>query len=120
MLAIAVILPTACLLWFMSEAVKNERLAMHQNLADSYHKPLEELAEAMDDFWRGALRGPGGPDSLIAKHPPGYVFQELIQSVDSALIYDPNGIMVYPTFSQSGINLRHCPRNLKRHESLSL
>ena len=37
LLAIAVILPTVCLLWFMSQAVKNERLAVKQKLTDIYH-----------------------------------------------------------------------------------
>ena len=32
LLAIAVILPTVCLLWFMTQAVKNERLAVRQKL----------------------------------------------------------------------------------------
>ncbi len=34
LLAIAVILPTVCLLWFMTQAVKNERLAFRQKLID--------------------------------------------------------------------------------------
>ncbi len=36
LLAIAVILPTVCLLWFMVRAVKNERLAVRQKLIDVY------------------------------------------------------------------------------------
>ena len=34
LLAIAVILPTVCLLWFMTQAVKNERLAVRQKIID--------------------------------------------------------------------------------------
>jgi len=36
LLAIAVVLPTVCLLWFMTEAVKNERLAVRQKLINVY------------------------------------------------------------------------------------
>lgn len=36
LLAVAVILPTVCLLWFMTQAVKNERLAVRQKLIDQY------------------------------------------------------------------------------------
>jgi len=38
LLAVAVILPTVCLLWFMTQAVKNERLAVRQKLVDMYSK----------------------------------------------------------------------------------
>ncbi|MFH1884411.1 MAG: hypothetical protein ABIL62_17085 [Planctomycetota bacterium] len=37
LLAIAVILPTVCLLWFMSRAVKNERLAVRQTRRGNRH-----------------------------------------------------------------------------------
>lgn len=43
LLAIAVILPTVCLLWFMTQAVKNERLAIRQKLIDSYTARGEEI-----------------------------------------------------------------------------
>jgi hypothetical protein len=40
LLAIAVILPTVCLLWFMTQAVKNVRFAAQQRVIDSYQKEL--------------------------------------------------------------------------------
>ena len=43
LLAIAVILPTICLLWFMTQAVKNERLAIRQKLIDSYTARGQEI-----------------------------------------------------------------------------
>lgn len=43
LLAIAVILPTVCLLWFMSQAVTNERLAIRQKLIDSYTARGQEI-----------------------------------------------------------------------------
>ena len=43
MLAIAVILPAGCLLWFMTQAVKNERLAIRQKLIDSYTNRAQEI-----------------------------------------------------------------------------
>ncbi|MBL7215119.1 MAG: HAMP domain-containing histidine kinase [Phycisphaerae bacterium] len=44
MLAAAVILPTVCLLWFMNQAVKNERLAVRQKLIDAYKQQLKEIS----------------------------------------------------------------------------
>ncbi len=43
LLAIAVILPAVCLLWFMTQAVKNERLAIKQKLIDSYTARAQEI-----------------------------------------------------------------------------
>jgi signal transduction histidine kinase len=51
LLAIAVILPTVCLLWFMMQAVTNERLAIRQKLIDSYTARGQEFfSKAADDF----------------------------------------------------------------------
>jgi signal transduction histidine kinase len=51
LLAIAVILPTVCLLWFMTQAVKNERLAIRQKLIDSYTARGQEFfSKAADNF----------------------------------------------------------------------
>lgn len=48
LLAAAVILPTVCLLWFMTQAVKNERLAMRQKLETVY---TEQCKNAIDDSY---------------------------------------------------------------------
>jgi len=45
LLVIAVILPTVCLLWFMTQAVKNERLAVRQKLIDVYQEKTRPLIE---------------------------------------------------------------------------
>ena len=45
LLAIAVILPTVCLLWFMTQAVRNERLAVRQKLIDIYQEKAKPLIQ---------------------------------------------------------------------------
>jgi len=45
LLAAAVILPTVCLLWFMNQAVRNERLAVRQKLIDVYEEKTRPLIE---------------------------------------------------------------------------
>ncbi len=42
LLAGAVILPTICLLWFMSQAVKNERFAVRQRIVNFYDEELSD------------------------------------------------------------------------------
>lgn len=51
LLAIAVILPTVCLLFFMTQAVKNERLAVRQEVIDVYTKELEKARETYSKRW---------------------------------------------------------------------
>ena len=36
LLLLAVLVPSVCLLWFMNQAVRNERLAVRQKLAEAY------------------------------------------------------------------------------------
>lgn len=53
LLAVAVILPTVCLLWFMSRAVENERLAVRQKLMDFYAKRAKTFfIEYPDSYWK--------------------------------------------------------------------
>lgn len=51
LLATAVILPTVCLLWFMTQAVKNERLAVRQKLIDVYTKKAEYFFGEVQDLY---------------------------------------------------------------------
>ena len=51
LLAVAVILPTVCLLWFMNQAVKNEHLAVKQKLTDAFNQQLEIIRRRIDDLW---------------------------------------------------------------------
>ena len=53
LLAAAVILPSVCLLWFMSRAVKNERLAVRQRLVDVYTGQALKAAAEFDEFYTG-------------------------------------------------------------------
>jgi len=43
LLAVAVILPTVCLLWFMTQAVENVRMAARQILINEYSERLSGL-----------------------------------------------------------------------------
>ncbi len=51
LLAVAVVLPTLCLLWFMSEVVKNERLAVRQRLTSIYKASLAETTAEVEQKW---------------------------------------------------------------------
>ena len=55
LLAIAVILPTVCLLWFMSQGVRNVRLAVRQKLTDVYQQRLDRFSARVDGLWSGRI-----------------------------------------------------------------
>jgi len=77
LLIVAVILPTVCLLWFMTQAVKNERLAIRQKLVGIYKNRLETSArEKLPDDWIG----------LNTSTP----------STDGFLVFDSNNELTYP------------------------
>jgi len=105
LLAIAVILPTVCLLWFMSQAVKNERLAARQKLVDVYHQRTEELISSLDQIWTDYATN---IETEISSREPIELFTYLVPHLlrtnklgpygfcQSAVIYDSDGTLLYP------------------------
>ena len=103
LLAIAVILPTVCLLWFMSQAVKNERLAVRQKLTDIYQQRLDILSKRVDDLWSARISSI--ERETAAKRQPVEIFDLLAgrdngtggsKICDAIIIYDSNGKLLYP------------------------
>ena len=91
LLAIAVILPTVCLLWFMSHAVKNERLAVRQKLTDVYQQRLDRLSWNVDDLWSDRI------DSLGARTPVYEAARMIgLKGCDAVIVYDSNDKLIYP------------------------
>ncbi|MHC4526614.1 MAG: histidine kinase dimerization/phospho-acceptor domain-containing protein, partial [Planctomycetota bacterium] len=102
LLAVVVILPTVCLLWFMSQAVKNERLAVRQKLFDSYEDSLAKMKEYNEDIWlewtdiweddwHGDVREFFRTMVQTEDHVHGdYGY------ADAIVVYDYNGSIVYP------------------------
>lgn len=108
LLAIAVILPTVCLLWFMTQAVKNERLAVRQKLTDVYHQRLDILSERVDDLWSDRVSFVEQETSV--KRQPVEIFDLLagrdkgtggLKICDAIIIYDSNGKLLYPAAGDS-------------------
>ena len=51
LLLCVVLVPSICLLWFMNQAVQNERLAGRQELVNAYHAHLALAQEGLQDYW---------------------------------------------------------------------
>ena len=56
LLAVAVILPTLCLLWFMNEAVSSARLAVRQKLITIYEDQLPTVARQVEEGFAADCR----------------------------------------------------------------
>lgn len=97
LLMAAVLLPTVCLLWFMSQAVKNERFAVKQKLVDMCNSRINDFKR---DFHEECLErqkrhidrlkqlGRVSNVSLWAG-----VFKDY---ADALVVYDSNGQSIYP------------------------
>ena len=102
LLAVAVILPTVCLLWFMNQAVKNDRLAVRQKLTDIYQLRLDTLSKSADDLWsdrinsvRQKAAGSQGVEMFDLLTGRDNVADGL-SICDAVVIYDSNGTLFYP------------------------
>ena len=104
LLAVAVILPTVCLLWFMSQAVKNERLAVRQKLIDAYTKRAQDLfVPYADIYWDSAeshLRSQVDAFSEYSEHI-GLLAENIThrKMFAAVVIYDDQEQLQYPLSS---------------------
>lgn len=122
LLIAAVIVPTVCLLWFMNQAVRNERLAVQQKLIDVYSKKAQRFfVEVPDLFFAGKeehlrsypLNEPRNFFQLFAAGPDRF-FQGM-------LIYAPQGELLYPPlFVDTGENPADKPFADKSQETIEL
>jgi signal transduction histidine kinase len=98
LLLLAVLIPTAGLLWYMNQARVNEEAAVRLRLTEAYRDQLQSAALGLQQHWRlqeEALSREG------ANRPPPERFAELIASgrYDSAVLLDAAGRVVYPEAS---------------------
>ena len=68
---LVVLAPTVCVLWFMSEAMKNERLAVAQKLAEAYQVQLSTLRADLEAHLTTKIRA---LEEYVDTRPPSAVF----------------------------------------------
>lgn len=103
LLGIAVVLPTVCLLWFMSQAVKNERLVVRQKLIEVYTEQLGDISGRIEQKWAGRLEllDRLGQMDRTPIETFGIVTHRQKETAEQAgcaavVIYDGNGRLLYP------------------------
>lgn len=94
-LALVVVVPTACVLWFMGRAVHNERLVVRQKLAEVYGGQLVALQRQIQVYWEDRM----AVLSEVDRDQGGAaIFARLVRDglVSSAILFDAAGRLKYP------------------------
>ncbi|MEM7350433.1 MAG: HAMP domain-containing sensor histidine kinase [Acidobacteriota bacterium] len=92
LLSAVVLLPTAGVLWFMGEAVRNERFAVRQRLSQAYQTHLAKMEQQIEALWRqraSQLASQGRGAAAFARCVEGDL-------ADSVVIHDRQGELIYP------------------------
>ncbi|MBM4025474.1 MAG: GHKL domain-containing protein [Planctomycetes bacterium] len=103
LLTVAVVLPTAGLLWFMSHVVRNERLVVRQKLTLFYKGRLAEAVERANAKWTDSCRH-------LQIRPSVHPYRQLVAAVSqegyaALLVYDAAGQRLYPAISTDAEDL---------------
>jgi len=95
LLAVAVLLPTVSLLWFMSRVVANERLVVRQKLAALYQDKLADAAAKTESLCATRL---ASLDKIKPAANPYSLFRRLVleENFQGAVVWDADGAAVYP------------------------
>ena len=95
LLLMAVLVPSVCVLWFMNQAVQNERLAVRQKLLEAYRGHLALLQERLENHLSQTSTN---LDNLSDTLSPAALFAKEVQDgvADSVICFDAAGNVTYP------------------------
>jgi signal transduction histidine kinase len=99
LLAVAVLLPTVSLLWFLSRVVANERLVIHQKLAALYQDKLAAATARTESLCAARL-------AILDKIKPGTnpytLFRRLVleENFQGVVVWGADGSLSYPRSSE--------------------
>ena len=97
LLLIVVAAPATAVLWFMTQAIRNEQLAVRAQMETLYRGQLRTLAKRLDHFWEQQV-------SVLAQaadseDQPAEIFAKTVRTglVDSLIVSDSDANILYPT-----------------------
>jgi len=113
LLAVAVILPTVCLLWFMNQAVENVLMAARQMLINDYSDRVDELAKSTDKIWANRAKFVERSAHLAAiENFAGIALSQA--GLNGGLIYDASGRLEYPILDSAGFAEPQLPEEFEQ------
>jgi signal transduction histidine kinase len=95
LLLLAVLIPTACLVYFMNEAIVKQRDLASRKLDDAYRGQLRLVADRVNAFWEQRARD---LDSYNQGESPALFFEHSVRDglADSVIVLDRTGAPAYP------------------------
>ena len=95
---LVVLVPTVCVLWFMTEAVENRRLVVRRALADA---DFTVAQERLEHYWGG--QAAELEESWLEGESPSAAFRRCVlgKLADSVVYYGGDGQPVYPAPARS-------------------
>jgi signal transduction histidine kinase len=95
LLLLVVLAPSVCLLWFMRQAVQNERLAVRQKLTEAYQGYLSLARDRLEVSWQQAADDvEKQAEDLTA--PAVFARQVRDGRADAVIVFDASGNLAYP------------------------
>ncbi|HOX58092.1 MAG TPA: HAMP domain-containing sensor histidine kinase [Candidatus Paceibacterota bacterium] len=95
LLLLAVLVPSVCLLWFMSQAAHNERLAARQKLADAYRVNLGLAQKEVEGYWARTI---AELETDAERLTPAALFAKTVRAglAEAVVCVDAEGKASYP------------------------
>jgi signal transduction histidine kinase len=96
LLLVVVLVAISCVLWFMREAMGNERLAVREKLAEAYRGQLTLVQAQLLERWNLQFGRLGGTEGDTAR------FARCVREglADSVVCFDQQGHVTYPRLSE--------------------
>lgn len=96
LLAIAVLLPSAGLLWLVGRGMQSERLAVRQRLEETYRRLADAAVEELEETWRQFDAPHSGEVDRAARFHAWMDAGAGGPTPDTVLVYTPDPRLVYP------------------------
>jgi hypothetical protein len=96
LLALGVLAPAACVLWFMNEAMTNQRDAARQKLAEAYRGQLQLVRDRLDAAWE---KRAADLDREAASGAAPAAFERSVRNglADAVVVLNADGSAGYPS-----------------------
>ncbi len=98
LLVLIVAVPTAWVLWFMNEALENQRLAVRQKLAEVHHGAHTNHRQQQPSAWESRILALSRRGE---NHGGSEIFKDIVESglADGAVVVGQGGTPLYPATS---------------------
>lgn len=101
-LAALLLAPTFCVLWFMTQAMRNEHYAVRQRLGEVYQARLDDGRRLLDDYWAQLTERARQAALIPLPLPAPQRFERLVvQSIADGIVILPDAEAEHPGYPES-------------------